>query len=92
MRKFTQKGIRTFAFVGPLLPGDPEKLVGLLEGKTDKIYIDKMNYLFTIRRFYQQHALEKATTDKFFLEYKERLINELKKTNALPTLPLQKKF
>ena len=73
------KGIRTFAFVGPLLPGNPEKLVGLLEGKTDKIYIDKMNYLYTIRRFYHQHGLEEATTDKFFHEYKERLINELKK-------------
>jgi len=38
-----------------------------------------MNYLYTIRRFYQQHDLEEATTDKFFLEYKERLMNELKK-------------
>jgi len=77
--KIHSKGIRTFAFVGPLLPGNPEKLVGLLEGKTDKIYIDKMNYLYTIRRFYHQQGLEEATTDKFFLELKERLINELKK-------------
>ena len=77
--KIHSKGIRTFAFVGPLLPGNPEKLVGLLEGKTDKVYIDKMNYLYTIRRFYHQHGLEHATTDKFFLEFKERLINELKK-------------
>ena len=79
LEKLHSKGIRTFAFVGPLLPGNPERLVGLLEGKTDKIYIDKMNYLFTIRRFYHQHGLEEATTDKFFLEYKERFINELKK-------------
>ena len=79
LEKIHSKGIRTFAFVGPLLPGNPEKLVGLLEGKTDKIYIDKMNYLYTIRRFYHQQGLEKATTDKFFIEFKERLINELKK-------------
>ncbi len=79
LEKIHSKGIRTFVFVGPLLPGNPEKLVGLLEGKTDKIYIDKMNYLYTIRRFYHQHSLEEATTDKFFLEYKERLVNELKK-------------
>jgi DNA repair photolyase len=77
--KIHSKGIKTFAFVGPLLPGNPEKLAGLLEGKTDKIYIDKMNYLYTIRRFYHQHGLEEATTDKFFHEYKERLMNELKK-------------
>ena len=79
LEKIHSKGIKTFAFVGPLLPGNPEKLVGFLEGKTDNIYIDKMNYLYTIRRFYQQHGLEEATTDKFFLEYKERLMNELKK-------------
>jgi len=79
LEKIHSKGIRTFAFVGPLVPGNPEKLVGLLEGKTDKIYIDKMNYLYSTRRFYQQHGLEEATTDKFFLEYKERLINESKK-------------
>jgi DNA repair photolyase len=77
--KIHSKGIRTFAFVGPLLPGNPEKLVGLLEGKTDKVYIDKMNYLYTIRRFYHQHGLEEAATDKFFREHTERLINELKK-------------
>ena len=77
--KIHSKGIRTFAFVGPLLPGNPEKLVGFLEGKTDKIYIDKMNYLYTIRGFYNHQGLEEATTDKFFREYKERLMNELKK-------------
>ncbi|NIO49346.1 MAG: radical SAM protein [Candidatus Aminicenantes bacterium] len=79
LEKIHSKGISTFAFVGPLLPGNPEKLVELLEGKTDKIYIDKMNYLDTIRRFYHQQGLKEATTDKFFLEYKERLLNELKK-------------
>jgi len=79
LEKIHSKGIRTFAFVGPLLPGNPEKLAGFLEGKTDKIYIDKMNYLDTIRRFYHQQGLKEATTDKFFLEYKQRLINELKK-------------
>ena len=79
LENFHSKGIRTFAFVGPLLPGNPEKLVGLLEGKTDKIYIDKMNYLYTIRGFYNHQGLGEATTDKFFREYKERLMNELKK-------------
>jgi len=77
--KIHSKGIRTFAFVGPVLPGNPQKLAELLDGKTDKIYIDKMNYLYSIRRFYHQQGLEEATTDKFFLEYKQRLLNELKK-------------
>ncbi len=79
LEKIHSEGIRTFAFVGPLLPGNPDKLVELLEGKTDKIYLDKMNYLYTIRGFYHQQGLEEATTDKFFREHKERFINELMK-------------
>lgn len=71
------RGIKTFTFIGPLLPGNPEKLIDLLEGKADKIYIDKMNYLWTIRKFYCQKSLYEATKDRFFLEYKERLIEEL---------------
>ncbi|MFQ6104600.1 MAG: radical SAM protein [Candidatus Glassbacteria bacterium] len=73
------EGIRTFAFIGPLLPGNPEKLIEQLEGKTDRILIDKMNYINTIRGFYYRHGLEKAATDAFFHECTERLVNEMEK-------------
>lgn len=79
LEKIHSKGIKTFAFIGPLLPGNPERLIEDLEGKADKILIDKMNYLSTLRSFYHQHNLKEATTDAFFLRYKERLIRELKK-------------
>lgn len=73
------RGIKTFTFIGPLLPGNPEKLIELLEGKTDRIYIDKMNYISTIKGFYYQNSLMEATKDAFFHEHKHRLIKELKK-------------
>ncbi len=79
LEKIHSKGIKTFAFIGPLLPGNPEKLIEQLEGMTDKIFIDKMNYLYTIRGFYHQQNLKEAATDTFFREYRERLLNELKK-------------
>jgi DNA repair photolyase len=72
-------GIRTFAFIGPLLPGNPEKLVEDLAGKVDYVYIDKMNYTGAIRKFYLHHGLEAALRDAFFSEYKDRLVGELKK-------------
>ncbi len=72
-------GIKTFAFIGPLLPGNPEKLIERLYGKTDKVYIDKMNYLSTIKAFYFQQGLKGAATGAFFNEYRKRLIIELKK-------------
>ena len=72
-------GIKTFVFVGPLLPGNPEKLIENLEEKADTIFIDKMNYLNTIKGFYHRFGLNRGTTDEFFKGYKKRLISELLK-------------
>jgi DNA repair photolyase len=79
LEKIRSLGIKTFAFVGPLLPGDPEKLIERLEKKVDNIFIDKMNYLHSVRGFYRQLGLQRKMTDGFFREYKERLVYELKK-------------
>jgi DNA repair photolyase len=79
LEKLHASGIRTFAFIGPLLPGDPERLVAELAGLVDKVFIDRMNYLNQIKAFYRQLNLEWATEDEFFQEYKARLTSELKK-------------
>lgn len=75
-------GIRTFAFIGPLLPGNPEKLAGSLAGKVDYVYIDRMNYTGAIRSFYRRHGIEGALKDPFFREYRERLVTELTKNGT----------
>jgi DNA repair photolyase len=74
-------GVNTFAFVGPLLPGNPERLVESLEGKADTVLIDRMNYVYSVREFYHKLGLQGKMTDKFFREYRERLISELEKRN-----------
>lgn len=79
LEKIHSKGIKTFAFIGPLLPGNPERLIKHLEGHVDKVLIDKMNYLSTLKGFYYRHGLQEAAKDSFFREYKVRLINELKR-------------
>jgi DNA repair photolyase len=76
-------GVRTFAFIGPLLPGNPEELVNNLAGKVDYVYIDRMNYTGSIRKFYLHHGLEGALKDCFFQEYRIRYTNELKKKGIL---------
>ncbi|NTV57847.1 MAG: radical SAM protein [Deltaproteobacteria bacterium] len=79
LERIHSSGIKTFAFIGPLLPGDPEKLVADLDGSVDRVFIDRMNYLSQIKSFYRQLNLEWATEDEFFQEYKARLNSELKK-------------
>jgi DNA repair photolyase len=79
LEKIHASGTKTFAFVGPLLPGNPERLVLELEGKVDNVYIDRMNYLSSIKGFYKQLGFERETTDRFFRECKKRLLSELKR-------------
>ena len=79
LERIHSSGIKTYAFIGPLLPGNPEKLVADLYGLVNKVFIDRMNYLSSIRGFYRQVGLESAMEDEFFLEYKTRLTSELKK-------------
>jgi DNA repair photolyase len=72
------KGIRTFVFIGPILPGDPKKLIGQLAGKVDFVYLDRMNYLSAIRNFFERHGLREATKDAFFERYKRALVTALR--------------
>jgi len=73
LERLHSSGIRTFAFIGPLLPGNPEKLVAGLEGLVHKVFIDRMNYLNQVKAFYRQIQLEWATEEVFFQEQKARL-------------------
>jgi len=79
LEKVHEKGIKTFAFIGPILPGNPKRLIENLEGKVELVLIDRMNYLDTIRKFYQKHDLSYATSETFFSEYTLRLRDELRK-------------
>jgi DNA repair photolyase len=79
LEQLHMKGIRTFAFVGPILPGKPETLIADLDGKADRVLIDRMNYLYAVKKFYYELGLGREMTDGFFNESKERLVTELKR-------------
>ena len=79
LARIHSSGIKTYAFIGPLLPGNPEKLVADLCGLVNKVFVDRMNYVISIMGFYRQVGLESATEDEFFLEHKARLTSELGK-------------
>lgn len=64
--EFKAAGIRTYAFAGPLLPGDPEKLAGLLAPVVEYVFIDRMNYLPAVRDLYARHGLLEFLSDAFF--------------------------
>jgi DNA repair photolyase len=78
LREFKAAGIPTYAFAGPLLPGNPERLAALLAGAVDRVLIDRMNYVPAVKAFYARHGLLEALTDEFFRTQSGRLARALR--------------
>jgi len=78
LREFKAAGIATFAFAGPLLPGNPERLAALLSKAADRVLIDRMNYVPAVKRFYASHGLLDALEDSFFRTQSTRLARALR--------------
>lgn len=76
LRFLKKENIKTYAFVGPILPLDPEKLVEILKGVVDEVLIDRMNYIQRVKRIYRSRGLDTYLDDRYFnliaLELKER--------------------
>jgi len=76
LRALRQEKIRTYAFVGPMLPLDPKPLVAMLEGSIDEVLIDRMNYPNKVKAIYRRAKLEKFLEEDYFhvvgAELKER--------------------
>jgi DNA repair photolyase len=79
LAKLQRARIRTFAFIGPILPGNPDSLVERLEGTVDRILVDRMNYLPGVKGIYRRLGLEEAAQERFFQEYKHRIISALQR-------------
>lgn len=70
---FHDAGIETYAFIGPILPMNPEILGENLIGKVDSVLIDKMNYPYKVIGLYRKHKLEKYLEDEYFDAVRDRL-------------------
>ncbi len=77
------RGIPTFAFLGPLLPGGTERFIAGLAGKVDRILVDRMNYMETIISLYRKLGLTEEATDRFFHSQAARIAREAEK-HGLP--------
>lgn len=86
LRRLREAGLKTYAFVGPLLPMDPAHLARLLIGRVDYIYLDRMNYPWKSRAIHQRHGLSYALTDGFF-ESAGRVIRAILGDAGIPCRP-----
>jgi DNA repair photolyase len=61
-----QEKIRTYAFIGPMLPLDPRPLVAMLDGVIDEVLIDRMNYPNKVKAIYRRNKLERYLEEDYF--------------------------
>jgi DNA repair photolyase len=66
LRTLHQEGIGTYAFIGPMLPLDPNELVKILEGAIDEVLIDRMNYTNKVKALYRKARLDLYLEEDYF--------------------------
>jgi DNA repair photolyase len=81
LEKVKSHNLKTFVFIGPILPQDPVKLITMIKGLADKVFIDRLNYSYQFMSFYRRHNLEVFARDEFFEQVKQVLVGELEKQN-----------
>jgi DNA repair photolyase len=76
LRGLRRERIRTYAFVGPMLPLDPKQLAEMLDGSIDEVLIDRMNYPNKVKAIYRKAKLDPYLEENYFhvvgTELKER--------------------
>lgn len=73
LETFHRSGLRTYAFIGPILPQNPEELATQLLGAVDFVYIDRMNYWRRIVSLYQRYGLKFGLEPNYFHLVTQRL-------------------
>lgn len=66
LRQLHEQGIRTWVFIGPILPMDPQRLARQVKNFIDHYCSDSMNYLGKSRSIYQCHGWEYALRPAYF--------------------------
>jgi DNA repair photolyase len=63
LKELHDRGVSTYAFIGPLLPQNPEILAAKINPHADSVLIDRMNYLNKSIGLYRRHHLTEWVED-----------------------------
>ena len=87
LRRLKAAGIRTYAFIGPILPMNPQALASQLSGLVDWVLVDRMNYAAKTRVIYKQHDFGQFLEDSYFTEVENILTGMIPGRSAYATSP-----
>jgi DNA repair photolyase len=77
LKALKEAGIPTHAFIGPILPMNPERLAEALAPHIKRVLIDRMNYSWKVREVYGRHNLHYALEPAYFEEMEDILVSRL---------------
>ncbi len=67
LKMLHNEGVSTYAFIGPMLPLAPEKLIETLAKVVDEVLIDRLNYSNKVRWLYRNAGLTRYLEDAYFM-------------------------
>jgi len=73
LKRLHEKGIKTYAFIGPILPMNPESLARQIKPYVQGILIDRMNYESKVKPLYKRYHIEEWLDDGFIKDIILRL-------------------
>lgn len=79
LKQLHEQRIKTWVFVGPILPMDPCSLGQQVKDYIHHYYIDPMNYISKSRNIYLQHELQHALHPEYFEQCRsilEKIFND----------------
>jgi DNA repair photolyase len=68
LKALHKKGIPTYAFIGPMLPLNPERLFEMLTGIVDEALIDRLNYSNKVKGLFRKAGYTPCLEDAYFIQ------------------------
>jgi DNA repair photolyase len=68
LKTLHKKGIPTYAFIGPMLPLNPETICEMLSGVVNEVLIDRLNYSNKVKGLYRKAGYAPFLEDAYFIQ------------------------
>lgn len=78
LKKLHSEGIRTWVFVAPTLPMNPERLAKAIQPYVEYVLIDRLNYRKNVTQIFHSNKWSSALRDEYAAEIESRLLHLLK--------------
>ena len=77
LKALHEAGVRTFAFLGPLLPCNPRNLARLVAPHADRVLVDALNYPWKVAEILDRHRFHFVLSPRWFRRCLEEMAEVL---------------